>query len=293
MILVRTGAKKMEWIERLNQAIEYIEEHLTDEIDYDELGKIACCSSYHFQRMFAYMAGLPLSEYIRKRKMSLAVVDLLAGNEKVIDIALKYGYNSPTSFNRAFQTIHGIAPSLVRGEGVSVKSFPPLQFKITIKGVNEMDYRIEKKEAFRIVGVSVPLEKEIEKNFESVPKAWQNAVMHGTIPRLANMMDTPMQGMLGVSVCNDEEQWKYFIAVSTTMDAQEMEEYTIPAATWAIFPGTGSNLSVQELEQRIVTEWLPTSGYEYADAPDVELYLNTDPQNAIYEVWIPVIKKSR
>jgi AraC family transcriptional regulator len=293
MILVRTGAQKMEWIERLNQAIEYIEEHLTDEIDYDELGKIACCSSYHFQRMFAYMAGLPLSEYIRKRKMSLAVVDLLAGNEKIIDIALKYGYNSPTSFNRAFQTIHGIAPSLVRGEGVSVKSFPPLQFKITIKGVNEMDYRIETKEAFRIVGVSVPLEKEIEKNFESVPKAWQNAVMHGTIPRLVNMMDTQMQGMLGVSVCNDEEQWKYFIAVSTTMDAQEMEEYTIPAATWAIFPGAGSNLSIQELEQRIVTEWLPTSGYEYADAPDVELYLNTDPQNAIYEVWIPVIKKSR
>lgn len=281
----------MEWIERLNQAIEYIEEHLTDEIDYEELGKIACCSSYHFQRMFGYMAGLPLSEYIRRRKMSLAVVDLLAGKEKVIDIALKYGYNSPTSFNRAFQTVHGIAPSLVRGEGVSVKSFPPLQFKITIKGVNEMDYRIEKKEAIRIVGVSVPLEKEIEKNFESVPKAWQNAVMNGTIPKLVDMMDTTIQGMLGVSACYDLEQWKYFIAVSTTMDTGDMEEYIIPAATWAIFPGAGSNLSIQELEQRIVMEWLPTSGYEYANGPDVELYLNTDPQNAIYEVWIPVIKK--
>lgn len=281
----------MEWIEQLNQAIGYIEEHLTDEIEYEELGRIACCSSYHFQRMFTYMAGLPLSEYIRKRKMSLAAVDLLEGDEKIIDIAFRYGYSSPTSFNRAFQTVHGIAPSLIKGEGISVKSFSPIQFQITIKGVNEMDYRIEKKEAFRIVGVSVPLEKELEKNFEAVPGAWQGAVMNGTIPKLAEMMNTPVKGLLGVSACNDEEQWKYFIAVASTLDTEQFEEYTVPAATWAVFPGSGSNLSIQELEQRIVTEWLPTSGYEYANAPDVELYLNPDPQNAIYEVWIPVMKK--
>ena len=283
----------MEWIERLNQTITYIEEHLTDEIDYEELGKVACCSSYHFQRMFAYMAGVPLSEYIRKRKMSLAVVDLLDGEEKVVDIALKYGYNSPTSFNRAFQTVHGMAPSLVRGEGVSIKSFPPLQFKIIVKGVDEMDYRIEKKEAFRIVGVSVPLEKEIEKNFQTVPVAWQTANTDGTIPKLLEMMDTPIQGLMGVSVCNEEETWKYFIAVASTMEAQGVEQFTVPAATWAVFPGSGTNLSLQELEQRIVTEWLPTSGYEYADAPDVELYLNPDPQNTVFEVWIPVVKKAK
>ena len=156
-----------------------------------------------------------------------------------------------------------------------------------------MDYRIEKKEAFRIVGVSAPLEKELEKNFEAVPGAWQNAVMNGTIPKLAEMMNTPVKGLLGVSACNDEEQWKYFIAVASTLDTEQFEEYTVPAATWAVFPGSGSNLSIQELEQRIVTEWLPTSGYEYANAPDVELYLNPDPQNVQYEVWIPVVKKQR
>lgn len=155
----------MEWIERLNEAINYIEEHLADEIDYEELAKIAGCSTYHFQRMFAYMANISLSEYIRRRRMSLAAVDLQGGDAKIIDVALKYGYSSPTAFNRAFQTIHGIAPSLVRSEGVSVKSFPPMTFKITVKGVEEMNYRIEKKEAFRIVGVSQPLHKEIEKNF--------------------------------------------------------------------------------------------------------------------------------
>ncbi len=115
----------MEWIERLNDAISYIEEHLTDKIDYEQLGHIACCSSYHFQRMFAYMAGIPLSEYIRRRRMSLAAVDLQGGDLKIIDVAGKYGYNSPTSFNRAFQSVHGIAPSAVKNEGVSIKSFPP------------------------------------------------------------------------------------------------------------------------------------------------------------------------
>ena len=175
----------MEWIERLNEAINYIEEHLADEIDYEELAKIAGCSTYHFQRMFAYMANVSLSEYIRRRKMSLAAVDLQGGDAKIIDVALKYGYSSPTAFNRAFQTIHGIAPSLVRSQGVSVKSFPPMTFKITVKGVEEMNYRIEKKEAFRIVGVSRPLYKEIEKNFAIVPKMWQDAAVDGTIPKLA------------------------------------------------------------------------------------------------------------
>jgi len=281
----------MEWIDRLNAAMEYIEAHLTDKMDYDRLSRIACCSSYHFQRMFAYMAGVSLSEYIRRRKMSLAAVDLQGGEEKVIDIAAKYGYNSPTAFNRAFQSVHGIAPSAVKQEGVSVKSYPPIVFQITVKGAEVMDYRIETKEAFRIIGVSAPLEKEIEKNFMVVPNMWKEAAENGTIGKLAQMMDTASMGLLGVSACNDAEQWKYFIAVASSKESGVFEEYAVPAATWAVFPGEGTNQSVQELEQRIVTEWLPTSGYEYGDAPDIEVYLNADPQNAKYEVWIPVKKK--
>lgn len=281
----------MEWIERLNHAISYIEEHLTDEIDYDRLGQIACCSTYHFQRMFAYMAGVPLSEYIRRRKMSLAAVDLQEKEAKIIDVAAKYGYSSPTAFNRAFQTVHGIAPSAVRNEGVSVKSFPPVSFKITVKGAEEMNYRIETKEAFRIVGVSVPLQKNIEENFAVIPAKWGEISADGTLQRLIGMMDTPPMGVLGISTCNDTEPWRYYIAVSTSQEKENFEEYTVPAATWAVFPGEGTNQSIQELERRIVTEWLPTSGYEYGDAPDVEVYLNPDPENAKYEVWIPVVKK--
>ena len=282
----------MEWIERFNNVINYIEENITQQIDYGEIAKIACCSSYHFQRMFTYMAGIPLSEYIRKRKMSLAAVDLQSGNEKVIDIAGKYGYNSPTAFNRAFQSIHRISPSAVKSGNVYVKSFPPLSFKIVVKGVEELNYRIEAKEAFRIIGVSAPLSKELEENFFVIPQMWQNCVINGTIEKLSKMISTSPTGLLGISVCNDTEQWKYFIAVATAQLCPEFEEYTVPATTWAIFPGTGTNQSVQELERRIFTEWLPTSGYEYGNAPDIEVYINPDPKNTVFEVWVPVRKKS-
>lgn len=280
----------MEWVERLNQSIAYMEEHLTGEIDYEQLGRIACCSAYHYQRMFTYMAGITLTEYIRRRKMSLAAVDLRDKNAKIIDIAEKYGYSSPTAFNRAFQNIHGVAPSAVKNDGISVKSFPPVAFSIAVKGAAEMNYRMETRDAFRIVGLSAPLHKEIEQNFAVVPQMWQNAAVNGTIEKLAGLMDAPPMGLLGVSACNDEEQWKYFVAVSSTKSSSEFEEYTVPASTWAIFPGSGTNRSIQELERRIITEWLPTSGYEYADAPDIEVYLNADPQNARFEVWIPVRK---
>lgn len=282
----------MEWIERLNNAVNYIEENITETIDMEEISKIAYCSTYHFQRMFAYIANVPLSEYIRRRRMSLAAVDLRSGNNKVIDISLKYGYDSPTAFNRAFKSVHGIAPSQAREESTILKAFPPISFKLTIKGDSEMNYRIEKKEEFRIIGVSEPLETEIDKNFEIVPKMWGAAAMNGTIPRIAAMMDGMPQGLLGVSLCIESDNWRYYIAVASNQPLEnDLEEYIVPSSMWAVFLGEGSNQSMQELEKRIITEWLPTSGYEYGNAPDIEVYLNADPENAKYEVWIPVEKK--
>lgn len=283
----------MEWIERLNNAMHYIEAHITGEIEYEKAAKIACCSTYHFQRMFAYMANVPLSEYIRRRRMTLAALDLQCGEEKIIDIAFKYGYTSPTAFNRAFQSIHGVAPSLVKEGGISLKSYPPISFKITIKGAEEMNYRIEKKEAFRIVGVKQKLHKEIEENFAIVPQMWQKAAVDGTVQKLAGMIKNEPAGILGVSACNEEEEWNYFIAVASDEEVLgELEEYTVPAFTWAIFADKGQMpLAIQELEKRIVTDWLPGSGYEYDNGPDIELYQKPDPQNAEFEVWIPVKKK--
>ena len=281
----------MDWLKSWNEALDYLEENLDKEISLEELGRLAGCSTYHFQRMFSYLAGVPLKEYIRRRRMTRAAADLRTG-EKVLHVALRYGYDSPTAFNRAFQAVHGIPPSAAREPGAAVKSFSPLRFTITIKGVEEMEYRIEKREAFRIVGVSAPLDTDLEKNFAVVPQLWGKAASDGTIPRLAGMMDGQPMGLLGVSACGGGEDWRYWIAVASSQPAGGFQEYAVPAATWAVFPGEGPSASLQELERRIITEWLPASGYEYGNAPDIEVYLNADPNNAKYEVWIPVVKKS-
>lgn len=195
-------------------------------------------------------------------------------------------------FNRAFKEIHGIAPSRISEQGVSIKSYPPIHFHISVKGECEMNYRIVKKEAFRIVGISMGLEKELEKNLEKVPQMWSRAHMDGSIPKLLGMMDQKMPGIMGVSTCNNQEDWKYYIAVASLADTPVgMEDCIIPAFTWAVFSGEGVGTSIQDLERRIVMDWLPTSGYEYADGPDMEVYLNADPVNMKYEVWIPVVRK--
>lgn len=280
----------MDWITGLNKTMDYIEAHLSGEIDYEQLARLACCSSYHYQRMFAYMAGVSLGEYIRRRRMSVAAADL-QGGEKVLEVALKYGYQSPTAFNRAFQSVHGLPPSALRETGASVKAFPPLHFTITIKGVEQMEYRIEKREPFRVVGVSIAIDKDMEKNFDKIPPFWGKAAADGVIEKLAGMMDAQPMGILGVCACTGEEEWRYWIAAASTRQDAALEEFTVPAAVWAVFPGSGTNQSIQELERRVLTEWLPSSGYEYGNAPDIEVYLNADPQDSKYEVWIPVVKK--
>lgn len=282
----------MEWIKQLNDAMAYIEGHLEEEIDYAEAAKRACCSVYHFQRMFTYLAGIPLSEYIRRRKMTKAAFDLQNGRGKVVDIALKYGYQSPTAFNRAFQGVHGITPSDAKKEGCVLRSYQPISFRVSITGAEELQYKIVKQEAFRVVGISAPLEQELEQNFQTVPTLWARAAQEGVVPRLVGMMDTEIKGIMGLSVCYGEN-WRYFIAAPSKQPLPEgWEETTIPAGTWAVFSGTGAMPNaIQDLERRAVTEWLPSSGYEYADLPDVELYLAPDPENAVFEVWLPVVEK--
>lgn len=161
----------MEWIERLNQCITYIEEHLTEKIDYRMLEGIMNSPIYHFQRMFFYMVGISLTEYIRRRKMSLAVVELQRG-AKVMDVALKYGYESPTAFNRAFQGVHGFPPSHVKKGNVDLKAYPVIRFSLSIHGEKELRFRIEEKESFTLVGKSYPLSRELEENFKNIPQEW-------------------------------------------------------------------------------------------------------------------------
>lgn len=285
----------MEWLERFNQAVGYIEENLDGTIAYEQAARIACCSVFHFQRMFAYIAEIPLSEYIRRRRMTLAAFDLQRGKMKVVDVALKYGYDSPTAFTRAFCGVHGIPPASAKAEGAALKAYPRITFKITIKGDAQMNYRIEKKDAFRIVGVKEHFEMNVEESFLKVPLFWQKTVQEGLVPSICSLMDRPPFGLLGVSTCMNGKDFDYYIAAATSLSVPEgMAEYEVPACTWAVFECVGAMpYAIQELQRRIVSEWLPTSGYEYADAPDIEVYFEGDQQSSSYksEVWLPIVKK--
>lgn len=285
----------MDWLDRMNESMAYLEAHLTDDFDLDRAAQIACCSTFHFQRMFSYIADIPLSEYIRRRRMTLAAFDLQNGNGKILDIALKYGYESPTSFNRAFQSIHGIPPSMAKKKGATLKAFPPISFKISIKGDTEMNYRIETKGAFKIVGVKEHYELSVEECFERVPLFWQKTAASGILEKLCPLMGKEPRGILGVSTCMDGKDFDYYIAVASDKETPAgMVEYLVPACTWAVFESVGAMPhAIQNLQKRIVTEWLPTSGYEYANAPDIEAYPEGNQMSEDYrcEVWLPIVKK--
>ena len=283
----------MDWIERMNMAIDYIEAHITDKLNTEDIAKVAGCSTYHFQRMFACMTGISLSEYIRRRRMSLAVADLKSDGAKIVDVALKYDYNSPTAFNRAFQSVHGIAPSLVKLDGVSVKSYPPLSFQMVVKGVESLEFRVEKKEAFRVVGISVELYGEMEQMTEPIEQIWQIAESNGTISKLKNLMEGELNNILTVMIPDENiEGWRYVIAVATTKEIDDtLEEYIIEPYMWAIFSDEGKNLEeIEGLGYRVISEWLPTSGYEYDNGPDISVFIKDDAEGAEIEFWMPVRK---
>jgi AraC family transcriptional regulator len=283
----------MEWLERLNMAMDYIEGGLKDGFNVDEAARIACCSSFHFQRMFSYIAGLPLSEYVRRRRMSAAAFGLQQGM-KVIDLAVTYGYDSPTAFSRAFRSVHGVSPSQARRQGVPLKAYPRLSFTITIKGDTEMNYSIEEREAFRIVGAKAHFDMSVEESFAKVPQFWAQTTQSGLAAAICALPAKEPCGLLGVSTCMNGRDFDYYIAVATDAPVSEsMEAYTVPAATWAIFECVGPMpQAIQQLQTRVVSEWLPASGYEYADAPDIEVYTQGDTQSPDYrcEVWLPVRK---
>lgn len=288
----------MDWLSALNRSLDEIEKHLEGELDLAKVARMAGCSVYHYQRIFSYLSGMSLSEYLRRRRMTLAAQYLRMG-EKVLDTALRYGYESPTAFNRAFQAVHGVAPSEAKKEGVSLKAYPRLYFQITIKGAEQMEYRMEHKPAFQVVGIGRVVGASMEDNAEIIPQMWSEAVTTGVVARLSEIItrsDQYPNGILGVCGMMNNE-WKYYIAVASqpSQDVpKEMEKYDVPESDWAVFSGTGKMPeAIRELEQRIFAEWLPSSGYEYADAPDIEAYLTPNPENAAFEVWLPIRKREQ
>ena len=184
----------MEWIDRMNAAMDYLEAHLTDKIDVSELARIACCSSFHFQRMFSYMAGVPLGEYVRRRRMTRAAEDLCNG-ARVTDVAARYGYDSPTAFNRAFQSVHGVPPS--RARSATLQAYTPIRFSLTVTGGAPLAYRMEALDAFSIAGYAAPIGKTLAENFQSVPALWERVAREEALAGAFAHANRPAAGPAG------------------------------------------------------------------------------------------------
>lgn len=281
----------MNWMGGFNKVINYIEEHLHEELDYGVMASFLGYSTYHFQRLFMMIAGVSLADYIRCRRLSVAALELMDGDSKVLDIALKYGYSSPTSFQRAFKSMHGVSPVDVKQSGVTIKAYPPLSFELTIKGAETMDYRIVQMDSFRIVGQKIHTTMENGECYNQIPALWGELVQTGGPGCILSMMDTGPMGLLGVSDYNpdlQDSEFDYYIAVSSRKPIPDgMAELVVPAATWAIFPCRNEDPgAIQKLQKRIVMDWLPSSGYEFAKVPDVELYH----EDGSMEIWLPVIR---
>ena len=301
----------MDWLTRMNAALAYVEENLDGAIDYETMAKIACCSSHNFIRMFSFITDVSLSEYVRRRRLTLAALELQNSGTKVIDVAVKYGYDSPVSFAWAFLQLHGVTPSEARAEGVNLKAYPKMSFQIQIKGEKEMDYRIETKEAFKVFGIERTCkEEEVELidtidgvDIGMVDNLWEAS---GEAEKLkADAGDLP--SFVSKSLGKAHVVFNYRKTDPGTFPSMlfafqgptsKTEGYTmvdIPSHTWAIFPSGKHPVSEQDavveaMNKRIYAEWFPASSYELVDGLEMEIY-GGDKENSYVEIWLAVRKK--
>lgn len=281
----------MDWLDRFNAAVDYIENNLDDKIEYSSVAQVACCSEFHFSRMFSSLLGISLSEYIRRRRLTKAAFDIQTSNAKIIDIALKYGYDSSDAFTRAFKKLHSVTPNSVRDTGVQLKAYPRISFQITIKGDVELEYRIERIDTeLRFVGKRQSVKT--SRAFKEIPALWRKSNKDGFKQALIDMSWVKpkcklesLVGICGKEAAITDEVFNYFMGVRyDTEIPSDMEEIRIAPSTYAVFP------NVIDAWKRLYSEWLPTSGYELANKPCIEHFLG--PGHKIkHELWVPIIEK--
>jgi AraC family transcriptional regulator len=295
----------MDWLFRMNAAMDYIESNLAGDIDYEEIARCACCSAFDFQRMFSFVANIPLSEYIRRRRLTLAAFELQSTKINVTELALKYGYSSPVSFARVFQSYHGVTPSSARNKGTTLMVWPRLSFHLTIKGDVEMNYRIEEKEAFKIFGLERIFSTEDEKHFKDIPEFWKSLHETGEFNKLcmAVGVDKYEPGFSPVnSICGYRHTggstfpYMAFAMAVPESNNEGYTEFTVPASTWAIFSTDWHTqdqtpAAIQNLIKRVYTDWLPTASYEKIDGCELEMYYGDETGRSRCETWIRVKKK--
>ncbi len=289
----------MDSLESMNQALAYIEENLAGEIDFKQVERLALCSEYHFRRMFSFLAGVTLSEYIRRRRLTLAAFELVHGEARVIDTALKYGYNSPDSFTRAFYGLHGVTPAEAKNSGQPLKAYPKMTFQLSIKGGTEMNYRLEEKAEFSIVGIMKRVPLIYEGMNPEIVAMWKS-LDDDTINTLKALSNVEPLGLIQASTNFSEGrldggELDHYIGVATTKEHPEnLTRLAVPASTWAVFESVGPfPETLQNTWGRIYSEWFPSSSYQQAAGPEILWNENMDINSPTFksEIWIPVSKR--
>nr|WP_315020126.1 AraC family transcriptional regulator [uncultured Aminipila sp.] len=290
----------MNWINAMQNAIDYIEDSIMEELDYMEIAKRAYSSNFHFQRVFSILCGFTLGEYIRNRRLTLAGSELASSNKKVIDVALKYGYDSPESFSRAFTRFHGITPSQARLHKAGLKSFSRLSVKLVLEGGTTMDYRIEKKDAFKVIARKKRFNGGGEISPKNIHDTWEECRKDGTITKLCNYVKPEsIFGRAVVGICFDNpDAGDFDYAVGVAYDGGDVfsgltvEE--IPANTWMVFSSSGAMPDAfKELWKKIYTEFFPTSNYQPSGGMCIEVYPSDEvnSENFKFEIWLSVAAK--
>lgn len=291
----------MSWLEKMNNVIEYIEKNLDNEINMNKIAEISCYSVTTFQRMFSIICDMSLSEYIRHRRLTLAAFELQNSNIKIVDLAAKYYYESPEAFTRAFNSLHGVSPSVARQIGTSLKAYPRISFHLTLKGDAPMNYRIEQKDGFAIYGIERIISTENGSNWKEVPDFWMEIVSNGMLDKLMQSTNLPIPDE-GLNLINAIDCYRTtnsdtipYMVFAFKTEKSNIEGYTIvdiPSATWAIFKSElhtveETSNALTGLIKRIYTDWLPTANYTKVE--NFELELTYKCKDKYYsEIWIRV-----
>lgn len=288
----------MDYVTGIQRAIDYVEDNICDELDYDVIAQRAACSSFYFQRIFGILCGVPLGEYIRNRRLTLAGSELINTDAKIIDIALKYGYESPESFSRAFSKFHGITPSDARKDSSKLKSFSRLSVQIIMKGGSVMNYKIVEKPPFKVLEKVETQSVKDEENKNSIPEFWTKCHKDGTV-KLLTEIATDNEFIFGICYGNeqkDSDTFDYAIGAVCEENCTAPDGFRIskiPTRTWAVFECIGAMPgAMQDTWHKICAEFFPTSGYTPTQEMDIEAYSMGDMSSADYksEIWVPIKK---
>nr|WP_308743126.1 AraC family transcriptional regulator [uncultured Anaerocolumna sp.] len=286
----------MDCIQSIQKAIEYMEEHILDKVNYEDVARQLYMSNYHFHRLFSMVTGITANEYIRNRKLSMAGQELIMSDKKIIDVALKYGYESPESFTKAFSRFHGVTPNVARRSGTRLRSFNRLIIKIKLEGGTVMDYKIVEREKFNLLVKAQAFRNESisEEGNTEIPDFWKQCGTNGVFEVLKK--NTKTQDTYGVCAPISKESTHFDYGIGMMYEGGNVPEgyrvWEVTPTLWAVFKCIGEDgRCIGETWDRIFKEFLPSSDYNMLDAVDFEFYPDNCDLDCFCEIWIPVERK--